>query len=128
MADAKKASLTVLGGPLAGARCVLPDGGIVSVGSAEGSTLRLDLPGVSPFHARIVVEHGTVTVFETGASRRVHVNDNPVAAGGTALRNGDILWLGTPGEDDVVMLQCVLPRRPVDAGPSASSPDVTLAA
>ena len=31
MADTKAASLTVLGGPLAGARCVLPEGGRVTV-------------------------------------------------------------------------------------------------
>src|SRR5512136_1089453 len=111
----KTASLTVLGGPLAGARCVLPESGTVTIGSAPGSTLQIDLPTVSPFHARIEVEAGRVTVHDTGAEREVHVNDNPLDPGGTVLRNGDILWLGMPGEHEVVMLQCILPRRPVEA-------------
>jgi hypothetical protein len=117
----KTASLTVLGGPLAGQRCVLPESGTVTIGSAAGSLMQLDLPTVSPFHARIQVEAGRVTVHDTGAERKVHVNDNPLEPGGTVLRNGDILWLGTPGEDDVVMLQCILPRRPAEA-PSPAPP------
>ena len=111
----KTASLTVLGGPLAGTRCVLPETGTVTIGSSPDSTLPLDLPTVAPFHARVEVEAGRVTVHDTGAERTVHVNDNPLDPDGTVLRNGDILWLGVPGEDEVVMLQCVLPRRPVEA-------------
>jgi pSer/pThr/pTyr-binding forkhead associated (FHA) protein/xanthosine utilization system XapX-like protein len=123
MAETNSASLTVLGGPFAGTRCVLPESGTVTLGSAPGSDLRLDLPTVSPYHARIVVEDGRVSVHDTGASRALHVNDNPLEPGGTVLRNGDILWLGAPGEDDVVMLQCILPRRPVEA----PSPDTVRA-
>ena len=111
MADTKAASLTVLGGPLAGARCVLPESGAVTIGSEVGSTLRLDLPTVSPTHARVTVVAGRVTVQGAGIGRDLHVNDNPVEEAGTVLRNGDILWLGSPGDDDVVMLQCFLPRR-----------------
>ncbi len=118
----KTASLTVLGGPLAGTRCVLPESGSVTIGSAPGSILRLDLPTVIPYHARIAVEAGRVTVHDTGAERELHVNDNPLEPGGTVLRNGDILWLGAPGEDDVVMLQCILPRRPVEAAAPATVP------
>jgi hypothetical protein len=122
MAD-KTASLTVLGGPFAGTRCALPESGTITLGSAEGSTLRLDLPTVSPYHARIEVSAGRVTVHDTGAERALHVNDNPLEPGGTVLRNGDILWLGAPGEEDVVMLQCILPRRPVEAAlPRAEEP------
>ena len=124
MAETKSASLTVLGGPLAGTRCVLPESGTVTLGSAPGSGLRLDLPTVSPYHARIVVDAGRVMAHDTGAARALHVNDNPLEPGGTVLRNGDILWLGAPGEDDVVMLQCILPRRPVEAPP----PDTVRAA
>jgi hypothetical protein len=118
----KTASLTVLGGPFAGTRCALPESGSVTIGSAPGSTLQIDLPGVSPFHARIEVEAGRVTVHDTGAERELHVNDNPLEPGGTVLRNGDILWLGVPGEEDVVMLQCVLPRRPAEAPSPAAEP------
>jgi hypothetical protein len=96
----------------------------VTLGSAPGSGLRLDLPTVSPYHARIVVDAGRVSAHDTGSARALHVNDNPLEPGGTVLRNGDILWLGAPGEDDVVMLQCILPRRPVEA----PSPDTVRAA
>ncbi len=133
MAEAKKASLTVLGGPLGGARCLLPDAGTVTVGSAAGSTLRLDAPGVSPLHVRLVVDASGATVHDTGAPSRVFVNDSAVEPGGVLLRNGDIIWLGTPGEDQSVMLQCLLPRRPVEPAPApqpprAVSPEVTMAA
>ena len=67
MAEAKTASLTVLGGPLAGLRSVLPESGTLTIGSSPGSGLHLDLPTVSPYHARVVVEEGRVTVHDTGA-------------------------------------------------------------
>ena len=70
MAETKSASLTVLGGPLAGTRCVLPESGTVTLGSAPGSGLRLDLPTVSPYHARIVVDAGRVMAHDTGAAVR----------------------------------------------------------
>ncbi len=130
MAETKTASLTVLGGPLAGAQCTLPENGTLTIGSSPGSTLHLDLPAVSPYHARILVEHGRITVHDTGSSRTVHVNDNVLDPAGTELRNGDILWLGVPGDDDVVMLQCILPKRSATPGltpPGAAPPPGPLA-
>jgi hypothetical protein len=125
----KTASLTVLGGPLAGTHCPLPEDGTVTIGSAPGSTLYLDLPAVSPYHARVVVEGGRISVHDTGSARTVHVNDNPLEREGTELRNGDILWLGVPGEEDVVMMQCILPRRtptgPTKAVPPPLAPEPT---
>jgi hypothetical protein len=112
MAEAKKAALTVLGGPFAGTKVQIPDAGRMTVGSARDCNLRLELPTVSAYHAWIVVEGGVVKVHQGDAERPLHVNDNPVEAAGTTLRNGDILWLGDPRDEDVVMLQCVLPRRP----------------
>ena len=119
MAESKTPSLTVLGGPLAGTQCSLPEDGTFTIGSAPGSSLYLDLPGVSPYHARVVVEGIRVTVHDTGSSRTVHVNDNALDREGTELRNGDILWLGVPGEEDVVMMQCILPRRAPAPAPVA---------
>ena len=136
MAEAKKASLTVLGGPLAGTRTLLPDDAEVTIGSSEECALCLEIETVSPTHARLVTEGGQITVFATGAERPLHVNDSAVGPEGSALRNGDILWLGTPGEDDVVMLQCILPRRPAAAprpepatsGPAQPTPDIETTA
>jgi FHA domain len=119
MAESKTPSLTVLGGPLAGTQCSLPEDGTFTIGSAPGSSLYLDLPGVSPYHARVVVAGTRVTVHDTGSSRTVHVNDNALDREGTELRNGDILWLGVPGEEDVVMMQCILPRRAPAPAPVA---------
>ena len=122
MADTKKPSLTVLGGPMAGTRFVFEDASEeITVGSDEGCSFRLELPGVSPNHARIVIEGGAMFIHDTdtASERGLHVNDNRVGPGGTALRNGDIVWLGTPGDAEVVMLQCILPRlTPVSSAPA----------
>ena len=112
MGESKKASLTVLGGPRAHAGCELPESGTVTIGSGDGCMLRIDLPGVGALHAAVSVQAaGRVTAIDGGSGRPLHVNDSPVDPGGTLLRNGDILWLGTPGDEGVVMLQCILPRR-----------------
>jgi pSer/pThr/pTyr-binding forkhead associated (FHA) protein len=110
MADNKTATLTVLGGPLAGTQSELPESGTLTIGSSPDSSLYLDLPAVSPYHARIVIDAGRITAHDTGSSRTVHVNDNAIGPEGTELHNGDIVWLGAPGDDDVVMMQCILPR------------------
>jgi hypothetical protein len=132
MADTKKPSLTVLGGPMAGTRFVFEDAfEEVTVGSDEGCSFRLQLPGVGPNHARIVIEGGAMSIHDTdtGGERGLHVNDNRVGEGGTALRNGDIVWLGTPGDAEVVMLQCILPRStpaspvPPPAAPMSAAPE-----
>jgi len=120
MADTKKPSLTVLGGPMAGTRFVFEEGHQdILVGSDEGASFRLQLPGVSPTHARIVIDAGGVAIYDTGSDRGLHVNDNRVDESGAMIRNGDIVWLGTPGDADVVMLQCILPR--VTAAPASVS-------
>jgi hypothetical protein len=120
MADHKRPSLTVLGGPLAGTRFVLDEGTpSISVGSDPSSDFQLVLPGVSPLHARLDIDATGVTIHDVGSPRGVHVNDSRVSEP-VALRNGDIVWLGTPGEADVVMLQCILPRPP--AQPPAPPP------
>src|SRR5258706_13440513 len=127
MADTtKKPSLTVLGGPMAGTRFVFEDASEdITVGSDEGCSFRLELPGVGPNHARIVVEGGALFIHESdsGDERGLHVNDNRVVEGGTALRNGDIVWLGTPGDAEGVMLQCIVPRlTPAPPAPAAPPP------
>ena len=101
-------SLTVLGGPLKG-QCLIVDEAAdeILVGSDPDCGFCLDLPGVSPIHARIWLEVDGVTVFDTRSPHGVYVNDDRVA-GQAPLRDGDILWLGPPGEAESVMIQCRL--------------------
>ncbi len=131
MAQPKQPSLTVLGGPLAGSRFPLTDGAFV-VGSDAGSSFHLPLPGVGASHARIESGPTGVSIHQAGDPRGLHVNDTQVGPEGVALRNGDIVWLGTPGEPDVVMLQCILPPRsvsvprPAEAVPVPPAPEAVV--
>ena len=120
------ASLTVLSGPLAGTRLDI-DGSDeeVLVGADPDCRLALDLPGVSPIHARLSLDQGELIVHDTRSPRGVYVNDTRVT-GQAPLRDGDVLWLGTPGEDESVMLQCrVTGGVPL---PAAVMPDEASAA
>jgi hypothetical protein len=109
------ASLTVLSGPLAGTRLDI-DGSEdeILVGADPGCRFALDLPGVSPIHARLSQEQGELIVHDTHSPRGLFINDTRVN-GQAPLRDGDVLWLGTPGDDSSVMLQC---RRSGDALPA----------
>ena len=129
------ASLTVLSGPLAGTRLDI-DGSEddILVGADVDCRLVLDLPGVSPIHARLSLGQGELIVHDTHSPRGLYVNDTRVS-GQAPLRDGDVLWLGTPGDETSVMLQCrvagaalpvvVMPEEPssdavvfADAGPA----------
>jgi FHA domain-containing protein/IPT/TIG domain-containing protein len=82
----------------------------VLVGSDPDCRLSLDLPGVSPIHARVWRDLGGITVYDTRSPRGLYVNDDRVVDQ-APLRDGDILWLGAPGDADSVMLQCRLPEE-----------------
>jgi hypothetical protein len=86
----------------------------VLIGSDPACRFCLPLPGVSPIHARIWMDSTGVTVYDTHSPRGLYINDDRVK-GQAPLRNGDILWLGTPGEEDVVMIQCRIPPRSAQA-------------
>ena len=96
----------MLSGPRAGTRLDI-DGSDdeVLVGADPDCRLALDLPGVSPIHARLSLDQGELIVHDTRSPRGVYVNDTRVT-GQATLRDGDVLWLGAPGEDESVMLQC----------------------
>jgi len=123
MADEKRrlVSLTVVGGPLDGQHC-LPEEvvGELLIGSDPACQLALELPGVSPIHARLWTALDSVTVRDTHAPRGVFVNDTRVATE-MAVGENDLVWLGPPGEPDSVCLKPafapwveVLPIRPPD--------------
>src|SRR5207245_4150414 len=86
------ASLTVLGGPLKGKTLLVEDAvDEILVGSDPDSRLCLDLPGVSPIHARIWLDLAGATVYDTRSPRGIFVNDSRVS-GEAPLRGGDVLW------------------------------------
>jgi len=120
------ASLTVLGGPLKGKTLLLEDAvDEILVGSDPDSRLYLELPGVSPIHARIWLDLAGAKVYDTRSPRGVYINDTRVD-GEAVLHDGDILWLGPPGEEESVMiryrgpsdLEAVQPMPATDAAPS----------
>lgn len=116
MSDAVRvSSLTVLGGPLNGASFRL-DQAIdeIMIGSDPGCSFALDLPGVSPIHARFWVDLEGAKVFDTRSPRGIYVNDDKVE-GEAPVRDGDVLWLGAPGEPESVMIQCRLVPPPPPA-------------
>ena len=111
--------LTILSGPLAGKELVLEE--VVDnilIGADASCRFHLALPGISPIHARIWMDAAGVTVYDTHSPRGLYVNDDRVS-GQVPLRNGDILWLGTPGEEEAVMIQCRFPSRAAVAAPAA---------
>jgi predicted component of type VI protein secretion system len=89
--------------PLAGTRLDI-DGSDdeILVGADPDCRLALDLPGVSPIHARLSQDQGELVVHDTRSPRGVYVNDTRVT-GQAPLRDGDVLWLGRAGEDESVM-------------------------
>lgn len=118
-------SLTVLGGPLDGTAFRLADSGELLIGSDGRCGLRLMLPGIAPLHARLRLGPGQAQVTDPGGTAGVFVNDEPVA-GTRSLRHGDVVWLGPPGGEQSVMLQCRLSSPPVagtaPVAASASAP------
>ncbi|HUG54603.1 MAG TPA: FHA domain-containing protein, partial [Vicinamibacteria bacterium] len=115
------ATLTVLSGPLAGTRLEIEDSADeVLVGSDPDCRLALDVPGVSPIHARLWLDGTGLTVHDTRSPYGLFVNDARVEAE-ALLHDGDVLWLGTPGDETSVMIQCrveggqVAPAAPVAA-------------
>src|SRR6185436_17468724 len=125
----KRPSLNVLSGPLAGRNFVLEDAvDNILIGSDASCQFVLDTPGVSPIHARLWVDLNGATVYDTNSPNGVYVNDDRVVKE-APVRNGDILWLGPPGEEGSVLIQCILPPPPPaaaaegeSAAPAAAAP------
>jgi len=81
------ASLTVLSGPLAGTRLDI-DGSEdeILVGADAGCRLVLDLPCVSPIHARLSENQGELIVHDTRSPHGLYVNDTRERTGAAAGR------------------------------------------
>ena len=101
---AQPSILQPLGGPLAGRRLEFY-GGEALIGSAADCTVRLDLPGVEPHHARITVDITGAMIYRVDGV--VGVNDD-VVMGDSLLRSGDFVWIGEPAGPDSIMCQFTL--------------------
>jgi serine/threonine-protein kinase len=108
-------SLVVLGGSLKGRRYTLVPGDTL-IGSDPTCQVSVPLPGVSPVHARVHVGPSGLRVQDARSPRGVFVNDDRVQ-GETPVREGDILWLGPPGEAESVMLSVSVSRGEAAADP-----------
>src|SRR5512134_4191563 len=123
------ASLSVLGGSLHGRRREIEEVvGEVLVGSDPDCHLVVDLPSISPIHARLWTDLDEIEVNDTRAPRGVYVNTRRVE-GRAVLRPGDVLWLGPPQDPGSVCVQCrfepwveVLPG----SGAAAAEADVVV--
>lgn len=123
--------LTILGGPCSGQELALEETvDNILIGSDPSCRFHIDLPGVRPIHARLWVDRQGLTVYDTDAPEGIYLNDDRVERS-APVRNGDILWLGPPGGDGVVMIQCRVPTRTGAASAPATpapAPSVSPAA
>jgi pSer/pThr/pTyr-binding forkhead associated (FHA) protein len=104
MSDPVRTYLTVIAGPKAGTKYELDPVDNLLIGSDESCPFCIDAPGISPIHARIWADAEGITVFDTHSPTGIYVNDDKVVEK-SPLRNGDILWLGSPGDENSVMIQ-----------------------
>jgi hypothetical protein len=115
-------SLTVMSGSMGGTVFVVDDSvDNILIGSDASCGFSLPGTGVDPIHARLWIDLDGITVYDVN-SRGVYINDDRVQ-GQARLRHGDILWLGAPGEDKSVMLQCRLTGAVSPAPPTVLAPD-----
>src|SRR5206468_2312001 len=98
-------SLSVLGGALRGAKVDVDVVDEVLIGSDPGCSFHLDLPGISPIHARLWVDLNGAVVHDTRSPTGVFVNFDRVE-GQSPVREGDVIWLGPPQEPGSVLIQC----------------------
>jgi FHA domain/IPT/TIG domain len=135
------AALSILGGPLHGRRHDLDEVvAEVLIGSDADCHLHVDLPSISPIHARLWTDLNGAVAHDTHAPRGLYVNTRRVE-GEAPVTEGDVLWLGPPQESGSVCIRChfeawveILPAapqtesglpaaRPGAAGPAAERTD-----
>ena len=98
-------SLAILGGPLHGRRHS-PDEVVaeILIGSDPDCHLVVEIPGISPIHAKLWADLNECTVYDTSAPRGVYVNTERVEEK-ARITAGDVVWLGPPQEPGSVCVQ-----------------------
>ena len=79
--------------------------GEVLIGSDASCHLVVDLPSISPIHAKIWTDLDDCKVKDTSAPRGVYVNTERVEQE-ARIDEGDVLWLGPPQEPGSVCIKC----------------------
>ena len=120
-APKRLSSLSVLGGALRGAKVDVDVVDEVLIGSDPGCSFHLDLPGISPIHARLWVDLNGAVVHDTRSPTGVFVNFDRVE-GQSPVREGDVIWLGPPQEPGSVQIQCGFVAGDADDYPGAGLP------
>ncbi len=101
-------TLSVLSGPSAGESYALEGAvGHVIMGSGESAHIQFESPVVAANHVRIAIDEQGAAVAPASPDAAVFLNDDPVTDD-IPLKNGDILWMGNPGDEGAVMIQCHL--------------------
>jgi hypothetical protein len=100
---------------------VLVDGGVTGIGAAQGNTVRLELSGVRPWHARLIIDKRGMILEVVDPEARTHVNARPVVEK-ALLRLGDVINFGAvavtlkPDNDAIIDV-----RVPPEATPGSAS-------
>lgn len=100
---------------------VIVEGGVTGIGAAQGNTIRLEMGGVKPWHARLVVDQRGMILEVLDTQARTHVNARPVLEK-ALLRLGDVINI----EDVTVLIKpdddrIIDTRVPAEAAPGSSS-------
>lgn len=97
-----------------GAEMLVMEGTSV-IGRAEDATIRIDSPGVSRHHARILLSRGVATLEDARSKNGTHVNGERVSRA-VPLADGDEIRLGTV----VLRVRLATPGSPTATVPSGT--------
>ncbi|HEY7514968.1 MAG TPA: IPT/TIG domain-containing protein, partial [Vicinamibacteria bacterium] len=101
-------TLTVTGGSLDGRALTVQRGVPSTLGSAQQSTLCLELGNVDPSHAQVVWDAGALLISDLGSSTGTYVNGEKIGHD-HSLQEGDRVFLGPPGSKQTAKLAVHLP-------------------
>jgi pSer/pThr/pTyr-binding forkhead associated (FHA) protein len=114
--DAAFPTLTVSGGPFDGQSLVLPAGEPRTIGSAEDSSLQIDLENIDISHAQVIWDSRGLLLTDLDSSTGTYVNGEKIGSD-HPLQDGDRVFLGPPGSKQTAKLAVRIPAEapvPVD--------------
>jgi hypothetical protein len=122
--SADHVTLVVTGGPSHGTVHVVPDAPSQTIlGSGPDSHLRISLPNVDRYHARIAAYSRGIILSDAGSITGTFANGRPVE-GSHRLAHGDQIGLGPPGSPDSAAILVQFPphlRAALDAAREADA-------